>query len=165
MFRKFFTYSQLPEMRSFWFFLPLLILILAINVVYLPQEWVLQGFAVLFLMGAILFASNLRLARSNLEVKIERNELQSIILNLRDAVIAYDEHFRILIFNRAAEGIFGLRRDTVVGQVFTLDHARKVEFKTLTQVIFPSLAPLVVRRSEQGVYPQVIDLSFNDPAL
>lgn len=165
MFRTLFTYAQLPEMRLFWIFLPFLIVLLGINVVYLPSEWVLPAFAAFVILGVLVFINNLRLARSNLEIKVERNESQSIIANLRDAVIAYDEHFRILIFNRAAEGIFGLRREMVIGQVFTLDHARKVEFKTLTQVIFPSLAPLVVRHSAQGVYPQVVDLSFTDPNL
>ena len=32
-------------------------------------------------------------------------------------------------------------------------------------MIFPSLAPLVIRRSEAGVYPQVIDISFSDPKM
>lgn len=165
MFRKLFTYAQLPEMRLFWFFLPLLVALLAINVVFLPHQWVLPSFVVLTGLAVVIFINNLRFARSNLEIKIERNELQSIISNLRDAVIAYDEHFRMLIFNRAAEGIFGLHRDSVVGQVFTLEHARKQEFKILTQVIFPSLAPLVVRHSDQGMYPQIVDISFADPSL
>ncbi len=38
--------------------------------------------------------------------------------------------------------------------------ARDPKLKLLAQAIFPSLAPVVVRRSEAGIYPQVFDISF-----
>ena len=113
----------------------------------------------------MLIVNNLRLARSNLEIKIERNGLEGVISNLRDGVIAYDPNFRILIFNPAAEQIFNIRNKEVIGQDFSPARGQESRFKLLTQVIFPSLAPLVIRRSEAGVYPQVIDISFSDPKM
>ncbi len=165
LFRKFLLYAKLPEMRLFWFFLPFLTILLIINIFYLPNFWVFITLGVFLVLGAIILVNNLRLARSNLEIKIERNELKGIIFNLRDGIIAYDPNFKILIFNRAAEQIFNLKAEEVIGQYFNLERAREPHFKLLSQVIFPSLAPVAVRQSEQGIYPQIVDLSFEEPKI
>ena len=164
-FQKLLLYAKLPEMRLFWFFLPFLIILLIINIFYLPKLLVFITLGVFLVLGAIILVNNLRLARSNLEIKIERNELMSIISNLTDGIIAYDPNFRILIFNRAAEQIFNLKTQEIIGQYFTLERAREPRLKLLSQVIFPSLAPVVMRRSEVGIYPQVVDLSFDEPKM
>ncbi len=163
--QKFLLYAKLPEMRLFWFFLPFLIILLTVNIFYLPKLLVFVTVAIFFVLGAIILVNNLRLARSNLEIKIERNELKSIITNLRDGVIAYDPNFRIVIFNRAAEEIFNLQAQEIIGQSFSPERAREIRFKLLSQAIFPSLAPLVIRRSEPGIYPQIIDISFDEPQI
>ena len=106
--QKFILYARLPEMRLFWFFLPFLMILLGINIFYLPSFWTLISAAVFLILTTLIAVNGLRLVRSNLEVKIERNELGSIISNLRDGIIAYDSNFKILIFNRAAEVIFNL---------------------------------------------------------
>lgn len=116
-------------------------------------------------LGAIILVNNLRLARSNLDIKIERNELMSIISNLTDGIIAYNPNFRILIFNRAAEQIFNLKAQEIIGQYFTPERAQEPHLKLLSQVIFPSLAPVVMRQSEAGIYPQIIDLFFDEPKM
>jgi len=160
--QKIILYSKLPEMRLFWFFLPFLLTLFIIDLIYLPQILVFAVLAIFLVLGAIVLVNNLRLARSNLEIKIERNELKSIIANLKDGVIAYDPNFKILIFNKAAEEIFSLKSGEVLGKYFAPETAREPKFKLLSQAIFPSLAPLVVRRSEPGEYPQIMDISFNE---
>ena len=120
---------------------------------------------ILLVLGIIILINNLRLARSNLEIKIERNELKSIISNLRDGIIAYDQNFKILIFNTAAEGIFGIQSQVAIGQYLAPEKAQEPGFKLLSQVVFPSLAPMVVRQSETGIYPQIIDIYFDEPKL
>jgi len=69
-FKRLALYAKLPEMRLFWFFLPFLIILLAINIFYLPQLWVFVSLAIFLVLGAIILVNNLRLARSNLEIKI-----------------------------------------------------------------------------------------------
>jgi len=162
-FKKLLLYAKLPEMRLFWFFLPFLVVLLIINIFYLPDFWIFVILGIFLVLGAIILVNNLRLARSNLEIKIERNELKSIIFNLRDGVIAYDPNFMILIFNRAAEQIFNLKADEIIGRCFNLEMARESRFKFVSQVIFTSLAPVVVRQSEPGVYPQIVDISLDEP--
>jgi signal transduction histidine kinase len=163
--QKFILYARLPEMRLFWFFLPFLMILLGINIFYLPSFWTLISAAVFLILTTLIAVNGLRLVRSNLEVKIERNELGSIISNLRDGIIAYDSNFKILIFNRAAEVIFNLPAGEVMGQTLAPERAKDPRFTLLTQVIFPSLAPLVVRRSDPNTFPQVADLSFVETEL
>lgn len=162
-FKKFVLYAGLPEMRLFWLFLPLVLIILGINFLYLPRIWFLIIAATFFVLIIIIFINNLRLARSNLDIKLERNELTSIISNLNIGIIAYDPNFKVLIFNRAAEEIFNIRAKEIIGKVFDLEKTKESRFKLLTQIIYPSLAPLVIRRSDTGVYPQISDFSFEEP--
>lgn len=88
--------------------------------------------------------------------------LRSIISELTDAVVAYDENFAVLIFNRAAERIFGVAANEVIGQKITLASGGNPKLKLLTQVIYPSLAPSVAQVTESGVYPQIADIHFDD---
>lgn len=104
-----------------------------------------------------------RLSRATLEAETANGRLTTLINDLGEGVIAYDSQFRIQIFNPAAEKIFGVHRQQVLGQVFGLERAQDLPFRLLAQTIFPSLAPLVVEVSEPGISPQVVDLSFTDP--
>jgi len=65
-----------------------------------------------------------------------------------------------MVFNKTAENIFNIKKEQVVGQRFGPERAGEPNYKILTQTMFPSLAPTVVRHSEAGAYPQVIDISF-----
>ncbi len=91
--------------------------------------------------------------------------LSRIVAELGDAIVAYDEEFAVLIFNAAAERIFGVAAAKVLGQKLTLDRASEPALKLLAQTIFPSLAPSVVARTEPGVFPQVVDIHFDDMHL
>lgn len=99
------------------------------------------------------------------EVSISDLWLSSIVSELTDAVVAYDEEFRVLIFNKAAEQIFELPGKDVVGSTLSISGANDPQLQLLTRVIFPSLAPSVVTRSAPGVYPQIVDLHFDEAYL
>ena len=71
----------------------------------------------------------------------------------------------MLFFNPSAEKLFGVEARAVVGHEIKPQDAEKPEWRLLTQVIFPSLAPAMAARSPAGQYPQVVDISFEDPAL
>lgn len=159
------VYAALPEMRPFWIFLPLVLVIAIINYVYLPGFWAAVSVGLFVILGALIFFTNLRLARSNLQIKVERNQMQSIIKTLQNGIIAYDSEFRVLVFNPAAEAIFGVQAAEVTGRAFTPDKAQESRYRLLAQTIFPSLAPLAITRSVTGQYPQIVDLSFDEPQL
>jgi len=159
------TYATLSEMTSFWIFLPIVLVLLNITFLNLPAKLAYLSTGLFFLLLIILFVNNLRLARSHLEIKVERNELSSIINNLRDGIIAYDTDFKVLVFNKAAEGIFDLSAPSIIGTVFSPDSSKSSRSVLLAQTMFPSLAPMATMRSEPGAPIQVVDLSFDEPKL
>lgn len=159
------VYAKLPEMRLFWILLPIVLVLLGISFFYMPRVVSYISAGIFILMLIVVFMSSLRLARSNLEVKVERNELSSIINNLRDGIIAYDTDFRIMVFNRAAEIIFGIGTDKILGKIYSPDTAKSSSSLLLAQAMFPSLAPVAIARSEPNSAVTVTDLSFEDPKL
>lgn len=99
---------------------------------------------------------------------LDQKHLSQIVDDLRDGVVAYDQNYKILVFNRAAEQILGLKASEVVGQSFTLkirEGGSTARFRILLTLLFPALAQMIVRRSEPGAYPQVVDISFEEPPL
>ncbi|MBI4159954.1 HAMP domain-containing histidine kinase [Candidatus Wolfebacteria bacterium] len=164
MFQKFIMYAKFPEMRLFWVLLPFLIALGAATIYYLPHIWFAVAGTFIFL-AVIVFMNNLHLAKRTFEVKVERNELHSIVHNLDDGVIAYDSDFTIRIVNRAAEKIFTVTRDALAGRRLAPEMTKDSRLILLIQVMFPSLAPVVIRQSATGVYPQITDFSFTSPRL
>lgn len=127
------------------------------------MTWILISIIITLTAAGIIFWQRRLLLRANLEIKTASGRLQTLTADLPDGIIAYDNYFKIQIFNPAAERIFGINREQVVGQSFGPERAQELPFRLLAQTIFPSLSPLVVPRSEPGVFPQIIDLSFTDP--
>lgn len=156
------TYLKSPELRFFWLFLFLAIVLLVVDLIYLDFIWVLVDFVAFILIGIVVFWSGLRLTKSNIAKKSSSGRLESIITSLSDGVVVYDSEFKVLVFNHAAEGIFHIKKEQVIGKKFGPERAGDPTYRILTQTIFPSLAPAIVRRTEAGAYPQVIDISFPD---
>ncbi|TSC82894.1 MAG: Uncharacterized protein G01um101420_76 [Parcubacteria group bacterium Gr01-1014_20] len=156
------------DKREVW---PLWILpVFSLGIVVL--SFVLLDFAQAFLVSALTLAlgllgafSSYRVSRISFEKAVEGSELRSIIYNLEDAILVYDRDFTVLFFNPAAEKLFSVKADTVVGKKITPQEMSQENLKLITQVVYPSLAPSVVSRSKAGVYPQVVDLIFDDPQL
>lgn len=153
----------MPEMRLFWLFSVLVIFILVVDFLFIPRIWQLISLVTLVGAGAVIFINSLRTASTNYSLQLERNRQETVLNSLREGVIAYDDDFRVLMFNAAAEQIFEVHRKDVLGRTFSLDLAKNQRFRLLAQVFFPSLVPVVVRRSDPGVYPQMLDMSFENP--
>ena len=155
--------SRPRGMKIFWISLPLLIALPAIGIreLCIPLFVAYAGLAVL--LGLIIFFAARRVELSSRERQVEGNELGGIISGLEDALIAYDNDFQVFFFNPAAERLFKLRKEDVLGARLQAQDVEKSERRLLTQVIFPSLAPGMINRSPAGTYPQIVDLSFNDP--
>ncbi|HEY4496875.1 MAG TPA: ATP-binding protein [Candidatus Paceibacterota bacterium] len=159
------TYLKVKEARFVWFFAPFLIAIAIINIIYLPALWSFVNGILLFFLTILIGINSIKLIKYNLEVKASSLRLENIISNLKDGIIVYDANFKILVFNTAAEEIFSVKKEDVLGYNFGPERAQDKRFKLLAQTIFPSLAPMVVRRSEAGIFPQITDISFIDPNL
>lgn len=154
-----------PEMRTFWLFLIFGTAIFIINVFYLPAfSLLIVGIIVIGATGLV-FSSDYKLGQINRNIDIERNELKGIISVLEDALIVYDRDFKILFFNQAAEKLFRVKKEAVLNKYFSPRDAENPEMRLLVQTIFPSLAPAMIVRSEPGIYPQIVDLSFPELSL
>jgi two-component system sensor histidine kinase VicK len=151
-------------MRSLWIFILLVILLLAADYFFISWSWLVK-LVVFLLLGALIFWNNLRVIRSNEEIEIAFGRLNEIVANLSDAVIGYDQDFKIFIVNNEAEKLFHIKKEEIIGQSFGPERVREAKFKLLTQSLFPSLAPLVIKRSEGDQYPQIVDVAFNNPDL
>ncbi|MBI2591743.1 MAG: hypothetical protein HYW34_03645 [Candidatus Brennerbacteria bacterium] len=167
--RVFFNYAKfylaLPELRLFWIFIFVVLVVSLINYVFLPTSWALIVFGFFIITGITNFTFGLRFSRVNNQMKTERNQLTGIIVSLKDGLIAYDPNFKIILFNRAASEIFDLSSQEIIGQVFDPNFVQKPRYRLLAQTMFPSLAPIVVRHSSADVWPQIVDISFDNLEL
>lgn len=158
-------YIAQPEFKPVIYLTPLAGAVAIMGGVYAPG--ILKFIIPVIVLGivAILIFLSLKLTRANVEIKTKTRQMESVIANLGSGVLAYDENFVVLIFNRAAQEIFGLEERRVVGKTLSTALAADPMFSILTQVVFSSLAPMVVKRSDPGAYPQVADISFENPLL
>jgi signal transduction histidine kinase len=154
-----------PEMRAFWFSLPVTAVLIAGSFFYMPLALFFVAVFLLLALQGIVAWSSLRTAQANLDSSIERNELKSIVYGLNDALLVYDQNFRIVFFNPSAESLFGISAKEAMGRIMKPQDVEDPRSRLLAQIIFPSLAPSLVSRSKSGQYPQISDLSFDDPVL
>lgn len=98
-------------------------------------------------------------------VSFEQERAERLIANMADAVIGYDSGFKITLWNKAAETLFKIRREDIIDKTISPEKISDSTLRLLIQTVFSSLAPSVVQKSEPGVYPQLVDISFTDPEL
>lgn len=55
------------------------------------------------------------LYKKNLALNIEHKRLEDILLQVAEVIFAVDQHCEISLFNAAAEKLFGIKKDTVIG--------------------------------------------------
>ncbi len=156
----------MPEMRVFWIFLFLLLLLLGVTLAYVPVFWKAVSAVIFLAAAAVIFVSSVKSARANFETKLEKNLLDTIIGSLQDAVIAFDTEATMMVFNKTAELLFGLKVTDVIGKKFDLQKMQKEpQYTLLAQIMYPSLAPVMVERSEPGEGLHMVDVTFENPYL
>jgi signal transduction histidine kinase len=89
-------------------------------------------------------------------------ELSAVVQNIREGVLIYDPNYRVLSFNHAAEEIFGVNAAEVVGRAVGPEDVKSPRLRFLVETMFPSLAPSVTT-IQDNVWPQIMDLVFEDP--
>ncbi len=158
---KFFLISILPTAG-----------VVLIALYFLPLVWSLGVFALMIVILGLLFASSKSADGSTVvetkqavNAEVSQNELESILNNFGDTLIIYDENFRVLFFNASAEKLFMVRAGEVTGTVIKPEAVDNPKLRLLAQTIFPTLAPVMVPRSQAGAWPQIVDLSFTTPQL
>ncbi|MBN1850407.1 MAG: PAS domain S-box protein [Deltaproteobacteria bacterium] len=103
---------------------------------------------------------------------MELSVLKGSIDNTNEAFITIDEHHKVLLFNKAAERIFGYNRDEVIGQDLNTimapgcshDHKRAVEHYIRTRVPrrIGHTTEMMARRKDGGMFPADISFSVSE---
>ncbi|MGB9608780.1 MAG: sensor histidine kinase [Minisyncoccia bacterium] len=150
-----------------WLNFILLIILLILSFIYLSGLILIITFflIILIFIFTILFGLNLNANFNQANYKITQNDFQSIIETIDAGIIIYDSNFKINYFNPEAEKIFEIKKENILGKQIKIQDAQNERLRRLVQVIFPSLAPLVVLRSKENEEPNVLDISFTDPSL
>lgn len=153
-----------PEFAIVWIMLLAAILegIVEFSAVAAPVKIIAK---IVFLLGAtgmVIFMGT-RLVNTNKKLSNAFHRLEKIVETLQDGVIVYDIDFKVLVFNIAAEQIFKIKKEEIVGTVLTPQRSADQKFQFLVQTMFPSLAPSTKERSEPGSLPHILDISFLDP--
>jgi len=155
---------RIKEIRFVYVILLGMPILLGINLLAMGVGlWFGASSVLLLVWGAVLIRHEYQNSLQVYGEKVSYGRLESIVTNLEDAVVAYDNNFKILIFNAAAEKTFGLSKNQILGQTVGPEKASEKGYQTLVQTLFPSLAPTVVGKSEPNQYPQVADISFENP--
>ena len=154
------------EFKTVWIALALLVFVFAINAFFLSSLFfVLMSAVLLLAVFIIFFASMYASVRADKGSTIEGKELKSVLKGFDDALIVYNDRFEVIFFNLAAERLFKIESKDIIGERLTPQNVERSGWTILTQVIFPSLAPNVIGRSKEGELPEIVDISFTDPAL
>jgi len=163
--KKFLIYLSLPEMILFWVMLVVMLFLMGIIFYFVAPPWKWAGLIVGLLFILISFFIDLRNTIKHYNLLSEREQVRTIISHFTDAIVAYDPDFRITVFNAAAEDLFNLKASDILNQIITPEWAKNQKTKLLTQVLFPSLAPSISWKTDPAVFPNVMELSFTNPAL
>lgn len=141
-------------------------LVLAVFVSITTSVWWGVGVGVITIWVSVLAgASVVKNFKNEYEIEMKSKELFAIVKNLPVGVIVYDNTFHVRTINPAAQEIFKISQEEIYMRQLDASLVSDPKLKTLIQVIFSSLAPAVVKRSEPGKYPEIADISFEEPKL
>ena len=134
------------------------------TVFYIPL--VLKITAVLVFIGIsfVMLNNQTKLAYWKSEGETKNNELNAMINGAQDGIVIYDANFQITSFNKAAETIFNINTNEILGKFLTPEMAKDPKIKIFAQIMFPSLAPQAIQISK-GAWPQIVDFIFDSPQL
>lgn len=139
--------------------------LIAVPIVFLAAPLPLTLVAAIALLALGVIGIRPLIALPQQAKPLDHDEISSVLYGLEDAIIAYTKDFVITMANPSAEQLFGVAAQDLLGTTLKPQHAEDPRLQRLTQVVYPSLAPVMTPRSAPGAYPQLIDVSFQDPPL
>lgn len=139
-------------------------IIIGISAIYVPAFLFAVTLTIFAGLVVVIFYAEISLADLQVENRAFSRKFNAVFENMREGGIIYTSKFKILNLNQAALKILGVRSSEVINKVINPDSIKNKKLRTLTQIIFPSLAPTVKQISEDG-WPQIIEISTDNPEL
>src|ERR1700677_3788356 len=108
-FAKFKAVISSPEFQLVWVLLAVTIVAFVVDFIVVTSGFLLliEG-ALLLIIFALAFGTVYGAVSSGRDTKIGRSELAGILESMEDAIVIYEEGFRAIFFNPAAEKLFRL---------------------------------------------------------
>ena len=161
--KDFLNFLKLKETRIFIVFSVFSIILIV--VLFLNLKFIIALiFAIFLIVFAIQIAINsYSLAKTRFILDFEKKRNKYVFDILSEGVITYDKNFKILSINKAAQVITSLKEEEILNKIITPELAQDPKLALLVQIIFPSLAPVVIKKSEGSSYPQVVRINFQEP--
>lgn len=156
-------YLAAPRLVGVWTLLGLEAALLIIGGYFLPTLVMVLNVVAFLGVAAYLTYGGIRQEQLTIESSLSSTELDSLVQNLKDGVVIYDQNFTVLTFNRAASEMFQLKTEDVVGKTITPALVSDPRYRAVAQVMFPSLAPAINQISESQQWPQIVALTLEDP--
>jgi len=160
---NFSRYAKAPEMIKIWITIFTIFVLTLISAFFSLGISLILKIAIAVLSIIIILAANLRLLETLQKLNFKENELQSLIESLREAIVVYDTNFRILQLNKVAEEVFQVNRQELIGKVIEPSLLNNPRYRTVVQLLYPSLASAVAQISEADDWPQVVNVSLEEP--
>jgi PAS domain-containing protein len=109
-----------PAFRLLWVLVAIAAAAFALDFIVFANSFLLLIAGALLLLIAILAVSSTYAAlQSGSNAAIDDGELNAVLEGIDDAIIVYEEGFRAIFFNPAAEKLFQASAHAVVGHVFS----------------------------------------------
>lgn len=159
------SYVTNPLFRTWWLFLITAALSFALWAAFGSSPvwlWVSTA-GIMGIWVGILFIVLVKRIRTENLMASERGLILRVINHLTEAVVVYDENLTVTLFNNPAEKLFGVARNLVESKKFSPSLVKDEQFKSITQVLFPSLAPAATQVSEPGSWPNIIRIGLENP--
>ncbi len=94
---------------------------------------------------------------------MEDGLLAGLAADIDEAFFAYGADFTLRMANKRAEELFGISSGGLMGKQFSLELAKDPAHAVLAGIMYPSLAPTLVRLSDAGAEPQQVKVVFENP--
>jgi signal transduction histidine kinase len=162
------TTNQWILILTSWAVMPIIFLTLIVgvqvflNFLYLAEPLNYLTSVLEFIFIIFVWWANLTAVLKNSKIEIAQKQISNILLSINDPVVAYDSSFRVLFINSAAESLLNVSNQKITGLRITPEMNSLTEYELITKIMFPSLAPVVLRK-QTSVFPQRMVLKLADP--
>lgn len=81
------------------------------------------------------------------KIELEKAQVGGMLLSMNDALIAYDQDFKITLVNESLEKLCNVSKEEVIGKKITPEWNNFGKYAILAKIVFPSLASEMTRLS------------------
>ncbi len=122
------------------------------------------GISLFTIMAVFLVRNGIAIIHSADRLEREKKQTETIVSNLPNGVIQYDNEFRIKLINPRAEQILGVSKKDVLGKKITSDTlVEDPKYESLVKVLYPALADNVKKIPTPDNKTKIMEMRITKP--